>query len=228
MAQPAIGDLTVGYETFLKIDPRTTLIAGKINVQTLGTILSDGTGAIWSSETITVSAQNWIQVPGTIQGVDVPKIELLPCDSNGGVYCGASNQASPYYPYGYYLNGHADAIVNKGGTFSMGAHGTCTVDSYTQTAGTLKFHVLNFKGENSHLVLGSDSAATGGKLEIISYLQYVPDGTQSTSTKIISGPPAVLESLRGLVSFDGSFPDGITPSLAIFGSDMHLVLTVSP
>lgn len=220
LAQPAMGPLTLEDESFLKIDLGVFFIVGRTAIDKICQVSSDGTASLWSKDTIEVVGNNF-QDPGSIQGTNVHKIEL----KDGGQFCGI---VSDSHPHGVFNGNSAHTIINTSGDFQMGATGTCSVRNYQQSGGNLKFQIDNFKGLNAHLTLTDTVDVSGGTLEINAGIFFVPVGTKSTVSTLITAPgsSAGLQSLAQRARFN-AFPDGITPSVRISGDALELVLTVS-
>ncbi|MEM5582213.1 hypothetical protein WNZ15_07090 [Roseibium sp. AS2] len=227
-AEPAMGALTMEYqsETFMTIPADTVVIVGKTTIDTLSKVSSDGTGTVWSADTIKVSGNNF-QDPGEIVGTNVNKIELI----NSGRFCG---KTSATYPHGVFEGNTADTVINTSGDFQMGTMGSCSVKHYKQTGGDLRFVIDNFKGRTAHLTLWESVDVSGGTLEIIAGLFYIPDGTKSTVSTLITAPgsSAGLQELAQRVAFKGFHeiePNEhltLTPSVEVAGDRLNLVLTV--
>jgi len=219
LAQPAMGPLTLCDESFVNIDPDVFFILGRSTIDKICQLSSDGTASVWSKDTIEVVGNNF-QDPGSIQGTSVHKIEL----KDGGQFCG---KISGTHPHGVFDGNTAHTITNTSGDFQMGSTGTCTVRNYCQTGGRLKFQIDNFKGQTAHLTLSETVDVSGGEFQINAGLYYVPAGTRSTVSTLITAPgsPTGLQNLVQHARFN-AFPDGITPSLQISGDRLNLVLTV--
>ncbi|PVB61029.1 hypothetical protein [Labrenzia sp. 011] len=217
-AEPAMASLIMEYqsETFMTIPSDTVVILGKTTVDTLCQIQSDGTGTIWSNDTIEVSGNNF-QDPGQIIGANVPKIEL----NNGGRFSGNISSTDPY---GAFDGNTADTVTNTDGDFQMGTKGSCSVKHYKQTGGYLKFRIDNYEGHTSHLSILETLDVSGGVLEITA--ETYPDHPRSTVSTLITapGPSSDLNKLAELVHFN-SFPSNITPSLQVVGNELRLSLT---
>ncbi|POF31762.1 hypothetical protein [Roseibium marinum] len=221
-AEPAMGPLILAGETFMTIAPDTVVILGKTKVDTICQIKSDGTGSVWSADTIEVVGNN-LQDPGQIAGTNVSTIEL----KNGGLFCGRVSD-------GVFDGNTADTIINTSGDFQMGAKGSCTVKDYKQTGGHLKFQIDNFEGHTAHLSLSETVDVSGGNLEIEARLYHIPDSTKSTVSTLITAPgsSAGLQELAHRVEFKGFHaiePNKkltLTPSVEVVGDKLNLVLTV--
>eukprot|EP00903_Cladosiphon_okamuranus_P001782 g1780.t1 len=220
LAQPAMGPLTLEDESSVKIDPGVFFIVGQTSINKICQVCSDGTASLWSKDTIEVVGNNF-QDPGSIQGTNVHKIEL----KDGGKFSGVITGS---HPHGVFNGNTAHTIINTSGDFQMGSTGTCTVKNYQQSGGNLKFQIDNFKGETAHLTLSETVDVTGGALEINAGLYYVPAGTQSTVSTLITAPGSSigLQNLAQRARFN-AFPDGLTPTVRISGDTLELVLTLS-
>jgi len=220
LAQPSMGPLDLSDESFLTIDPGVFLILGKTTIGKICQLSSNGTASVWSKDTIEVIGNNF-QDPGSFQGTNVHKIEL----KDGGQFCGIVSDA---HPHGVFNGNTAHTLTNTSGDFQIGAEGACTVKNYFQSGGNLKFQIDNFNGRTAHLTLSDTVDVTGGTLQINAGLYYVPPGTRSTVSTLITAPgsSAGLHDLAQRVQFN-AFPDGITPSVEVSGDKLNLVLTVA-
>lgn len=219
LGQPSICDLDLQSESYLKINSNIKLLAGKVTVNPICKVISDGTSSIWSKDVIKVIGNN-IQDSGTIQGVSVNDIELI----DGGLFCGMADNNG----FCDFKNTKANTIINTSGIFDMGVSGICTVNYYKQQTGNLQLTLKDFSGNASLLKILNTLEISGGKFLIYSYLQYVPEGTKSQKIKIVESISTNinLQQLANIASFV-SFPSGIAPSVEIDGNALYLILTVS-
>lgn len=221
LGQPSICDLDLVSESYLKINSNIKLLAGKVNVNPMCSITSDGTSLIWSKDIIKVLGNN-MQISGSIQGVNVNDIELI----DSGLFCGVTNSATGFCEF---KNGKANSILNTSGVFDMGISGTCTVNYYKQINGTLQFTLKDFTATASLLKIFNGLSIEGGKFIISSYLQYIPPHTTTfQKIKIVESISNTinLQQLAKIVTF-ANFPTGVMPSVTVEGNYLYLILNIS-
>lgn len=204
-------------EGMVTVQSETNFTIKSIQIGEVCMVNSNGTtcGTITTSGGITASGDEGLQNPGSVIGVNVSgELTLV----KGGIYM--SNDI-PQSVQGC----TARTVINTNGLVELGSSGNWDFGSYTQTSGTLRFTIPNYKGGAPYLKLGAGTFS-GGMIEINAGKYYDPKGFDGEKIALMRASIGFTGNIKTLVKFN-YFPTGIFPSVEIENNTLYLILSVA-